>query len=76
MENSRRDLLNDVAERKPTLKNYESGCPTRFWFRTRNRYSILQNGGFILSVNVVLTSSDLKFEDQHYLLLYGCASIL
>jgi len=46
MESSRRDLLNDVAEQRPILKNNQN--TSLFWFYTQNRYSIPQTGVLFL----------------------------
>jgi len=50
MEISRRDLLNDMVEHKPILKTNHVSSP--FSFHTQNRYSIPQNGDFVLNLQV------------------------
>jgi len=53
MKSSRRDLLNDMAERKSILKNNQNSLVPPFWFHTQNRSgSTSQNGVFVLTVNV------------------------
>jgi len=47
MESFRRDLLNDMAELRLTLKKNSSASPP-FWAQTQNKYSILQNGVLVL----------------------------
>jgi len=58
MESSRRNLLNDMAEHRPILKNIKLICKNikispSLWLLTKNRYGIPQNEVWFLVCNVI-----------------------
>jgi len=50
MESSRRDLLNDVAEYKPILKNNRTTCRLRFGFTPKTGITFPKTGICVMSL--------------------------
>jgi len=59
MESAHRDLLNDMADHRPILKNTHP-----FWFHTQNRYSIPQNGRLFLLLSIPANPYSIFFASQ------------